>query len=648
MELSIQPVSEGSSNNPQRCSGGTELPDCSESEFSSSDEYIAAQIGKRLFSTTTEKKKARSPKNTNAKKVNTPKDEKKGEDNASYFSKSKVSDWQEVLKGNFKLKKIKIPDYGIVIKVDDCIATVRGFNKKLRIGSIISFDKSKCYGTVITLEHNNICKVASHSIKVSTGESVHLHNSFSTIKCTRAKKGHILDAMGRIVDTHLHQEQPVKRLLREDSILSKLPKYANFLYNKLVYYTDVERSMEYPAPAIMDRIKICDPLYTGITIIDMVVPIGKGQRQLIIGDRQTGKTSVAVDMILTQSNMLRQAGYFGINEVTSIYVSIGQRRSEVNSIFRTLKFFNAAQSAIIIAATAAEACSLQYFAAYAGCAFGEFFRDSGMDSVVIYDDLTKHAVAYRQMCLMLRRAPGRDAYPCDIFYAHSRLLERAAATRCGSITALPVIETQANDLTAFIPTNVISITDGQVFLEAALFSKGTKPAVNILLSVSRIGASAQCKLFKKIGPLLKRQLGMYRIFDIFESFSDDISIWLKRTLRRGGRLTQIIKQHALCPVPFFLQGLMVYSCARGYLDCLMAKEMGIYKNLVLFDVERGRVKHAFHKQMLSGKHYNNGNKFDLTRYLGITVATVRFLWKNRSKRFAAIRKKKRLKRLGLL
>jgi F-type H+-transporting ATPase subunit alpha len=344
---------------------------------------------------------------------------------------------------------------------------------------------------------------------------------------------------------------------------------------------DKRSTVDVKAPGIIPRKSVHEPMQTGIKAIDALIPIGRGQRELIIGDRQTGKTAVAVDAILYQ----REAHDNNAPEsekLYCIYVVIGQKRSTVAQLVKTLEDKGALQYSIIVAATASEPAPLQYLAPFAGCAMGEFFRDNGMHALIIYDDLSKQAVAYRQMSLLLRRPPGREAYPGDVFYLHSRLLERAAKlnddNKAGSLTALPVIETQANDVSAYIPTNVISITDGQIFLETDLFFQGIRPALNVGLSVSRVGGAAQVKAMKQVAGPLKGELAQYREMAAFAKFGSDLDAATQRLLNRGARLTELLKQPQFSPVPVEEQVVLIYAGTRGFLDKVNVADVGRYES----------------------------------------------------------------------
>jgi F-type H+-transporting ATPase subunit alpha len=351
------------------------------------------------------------------------------------------------------------------------------------------------------------------------------------------------------------------------------------------------RRVDVKAPGIIPRKSVHEPMQTGLKAIDALIPIGRGQRELIIGDRQTGKTAIAIDAILNQKP-LNQGNDEG-QKLYCIYVAIGQKRSTVAQIVKTLEENGALQYSIIVAATASDPAPLQFLAPFAGCTMGEFFRDNGMHGLVVYDDLSKQAVAYRQMSLLLRRPPGREAYPGDVFYLHSRLLERAAKLNDengkGSLTALPIIETQANDVSAYIPTNVISITDGQIFLETDLFYQGIRPAVNVGLSVSRVGSSAQIKAMKQVAGKIKGELAQYREMAAFAQFGSDLDAATQRLLNRGSRLTELLKQKQFSPLKVEEQVVVIYAGVNGYLDKLPVSDVGRYEEELLRTV---RTSHA--------------------------------------------------------
>ncbi|MGE5202647.1 MAG: F0F1 ATP synthase subunit alpha, partial [Acidobacteriota bacterium] len=351
---------------------------------------------------------------------------------------------------------------------------------------------------------------------------------------------------------------------------------------------DVKRMrVEVKAPGIIPRRSVHEPVQTGLKAIDALVPIGRGQRELIIGDRQTGKTAVAIDAFINQREV-NKAGDES-KKLYCVYVAIGQKRSTVAQIVKTLQDYGALEYSIVVAATASEPAPLQYLAPYTGCVMGEFFRDNGMHAVIVYDDLSKHAVAYRQMSLLLRRPPGREAYPGDVFYLHSRLLERAAKLNdkmgSGSLTALPVIETQAGDVSAYIPTNVISITDGQIFLETDLFYRGIRPAINVGLSVSRVGSAAQIKAMKQVAGKIKLELAQYREMAAFAQFSSDLDPSTQRLLARGSRLTELLKQPQFTPMAVEEQVVSIFSGTRGYLDRLDVSQVGKFEQSMLAEIK---------------------------------------------------------------
>jgi F-type H+-transporting ATPase subunit alpha len=334
-----------------------------------------------------------------------------------------------------------------------------------------------------------------------------------------------------------------------------------------------------------------EPMQTGLKALDSLVPIGRGQRELVIGDRQTGKTAVCIDTILNQRKI--NAGDDETKKLYCIYVVIGQKRSTVAQVVKTLQDAGALDYTIVVAATASEAAPLQFLAPYAGCTMGEYFRDNGMHALIVYDDLTKQAIAYRQMSLLLRRPPGREAFPGDVFYLHSRLLERAAKMNdefgAGSLTALPVIETQANDVSAYIPTNVISITDGQIFLETSLFYKGIRPAINVGLSVSRVGSAAQIKAMKQVAGSIKLELAQFREMEAFSQFASDLDAATQRLLARGARLTELLKQGQYSPMPVEEQVVSIFSGVKGYLDQIAVNQIGEFERQLLGSM---RDKHA--------------------------------------------------------
>ncbi|MDE0808724.1 MAG: F0F1 ATP synthase subunit alpha, partial [Alphaproteobacteria bacterium] len=352
--------------------------------------------------------------------------------------------------------------------------------------------------------------------------------------------------------------------------------------------SDERRRVEVKAPGIMPRKGVHEPMQTGLKAIDSLIPVGRGQRELIIGDRQTGKTAIAIDAFINQKSVNDAAGDDDSKKLFCIYVAIGQKRSTVAQIVKTLEDQGAMEYCIVVASTASEPAPMQFLAPYAGCTMGEYFRDNGMHALIVYDDLSKQAVAYRQMSLLLRRPPGREAYPGDVFYIHSRLLERAAkmndANGAGSLTALPVIETQAGDVSAYIPTNVISITDGQIFLETELFYRGIRPAVNVGLSVSRVGSAAQIKAMKQVAGSIKLELAQYREMAAFAQFASDLDPTTQRLLARGARLTELLKQGQYAPLTVEEQVVSIFAGVRGFLDGIEVNQVTRFELGLLSEV----------------------------------------------------------------
>src|SRR6202795_2285140 len=428
-------------------------------------------------------------------------------------------------------------DVGEVLSVGDGIARVYGLDK-VQAGEMVEFPNGM-KGMALNLETDNVGVVIfGDDSGIGEGDTVKRTGAIVDVPVGRGLLGRVVDALGEPID-------------------GKGP------------LVDVSRTrVEVKAPGIVPRRSVHEPVQTGLKAIDALVPIGRGQRELIIGDRQTGKTALAIDTILNQRQV--NAGTDESKKLYCIYVAIGQKRSTVAQIVKTLEDYGALDYSIVVAATASEPAPLQFLAPYAGCAMGEFFRDNGMHALIIYDDLSKQAVAYRQMSLLLRRPPGREAYPGDVFYLHSRLLERAAklndAHGSGSLTALPIIETQAGDVSAYIPTNVISITDGQIFLETELFFRGIRPAVNVGLSVSRVGSAAQVKAMKQVAGRIKLELAQYREMAAFAQFASDLDATTQRMLARGARLTELLKQPQYKPLPIEEMVVAIFAGVRGYLD----------------------------------------------------------------------------------
>lgn len=435
--------------------------------------------------------------------------------------------------------KINVNETGRVLSVGDGIARVYGL-KNVQAEEMVEFS-SGVRGMALNLEADNVGVVIFGSD-------------------TLIKEGDVVKRTGAIVDVPVGPE-----------LLGRVvDPLGNAIDGKGPINTKGRSRVQVKAPGIIPRKSVHEPMQTGIKAIDSMVPIGRGQRELIIGDRQTGKTAIAIDTILNQKRL--NEGTDEAKKLYCVYVAVGQKRSTVAQFVKTLEAYDAMKYSIVVAATASEAAPLQFLAPYAGAAMGEYFRDNGMHSLIVYDDLSKQAVAYRQMSLLLRRPPGREAYPGDVFYLHSRLLERAAKLgpryKNGSMTALPIIETQAGDVSAYIPTNVISITDGQIFLEADLFFKGIRPAVNVGLSVSRVGSAAQTKAMKQVAASLKLELAQYREVAAFAQFGSDLDASTQFLLNRGARLTELLKQPQYNPLPTEQQVSVIYAGVRGFLDKL--------------------------------------------------------------------------------
>jgi len=455
---------------------------------------------------------------------------------------------------NKEIVENKFIDVGIVRSVSDGIITISGL-LNVQAGELLKFRRTNVLGMALNLNHDTIDAVIFDTDrKVKEGDIVSRTKQLFYIDVNEQILGRVINALA----------QPIDNL------------------GPLNVKTDTTKSMyvEKKAPDIISRQSVRESLETGLKAIDSMIPIGKGQRELIIGDRKTGKTAIAIDTIINQKN----------NDVICIYVAIGQKNSSVSEIVKKLKEFDAFSYTVIVVAGASEAASMQYIAPYVGCSIGEYFMDQGKHALIIYDDLSKHAVAYRQMSLLLRRPPGREAYPGDVFYLHSRLLERAAKLSDklggGSLTALPIIETQAGDVSAYIPTNVISITDGQIFLDTELFHQGIRPAINVGLSVSRVGAAAQCKTMKVVAGPLKLELAQYREALNFSKLGTEIDDITKYVLNRGASLTEMLKQGQYNPIKIEKQILIVFAGTRGYLDKIDLKSILMYeRDLFLFSDE---------------------------------------------------------------
>jgi F-type H+-transporting ATPase subunit alpha len=454
----------------------------------------------------------------------------------------------------------EVSEVGSVLSVGDGIARVHGLDK-VQAGEMVEFGNG-VQGMALNLEADNVGVVIFGSdAEIREGDSVKRTGTIVDVPVGKGLLGRVVDALGNPIDG----KGPIEAAER--------------------------RRVEVKAPGIIPRKSVHEPVQTGLKALDALVPIGRGQRELIIGDRQTGKTAVAIDTFINQKQI--NAGNDESKKLYCIYVAVGQKRSTVAQIVRQLEENGAMEYSIVVAATASEPAPLQYLAPYTGCAMGEYFRDNGMHAVIVYDDLSKQAVAYRQMSLLLRRPPGREAYPGDVFYLHSRLLERAAKMNDenggGSLTALPVIETQAGDVSAYIPTNVISITDGQIFLETGLFYQGIRPAINVGLSVSRVGGAAQTKAMKKVAGSIKLELAQYREMAAFAQFGSDLDAATQKLLNRGARLTELLKQPQFSPMPFEEQVVSIFAGTNGYLDSLPVDRVTEYEAAMLSFM---RDKHA--------------------------------------------------------
>ncbi len=445
-----------------------------------------------------------------------------------------------------------VAEVGQVLSVGDGVARVYGLDN-VQAGEMVEFPGG-IQGMALNLEIDNVGIVIFGSDRdIKEGDTVKRTGRIVEAPVGKGLLGRVVDALGNPIDG----KGPIEAA--------------------------EQRVVEVKAPGIMPRRSVSEPMQTGLKALDALVPIGRGQRELIIGDRQTGKTAVAIDTIINQKSVNESSDES--KRLYCIYVAIGQKRSTVAQVVKTLADEGALDYTIVVASTASEPAPLQFLAPYTACAIGEYFRDNGMHAVIIYDDLSKQATAYRQMSLLLRRPPGREAYPGDVFYIHSRLLERAAkmndAHGGGSLTALPVIETQANDVSAYIPTNVISITDGQIFLETDLFYKGVRPAINVGLSVSRVGSAAQTKAMKQVAGSIKLELAQYREMESFAQFASDLDAVTQRLLARGARLTELLKQPQYKPMPMEEQVIAIYSGVRGHLDSIDVRRINEFEARLL-------------------------------------------------------------------
>ena len=465
----------------------------------------------------------------------------------------------EILKkqiANFD-SEANVAETGQVLSVGDGIARVFGLTNVMS-GELVEFPGAGLKGMALNLETDNVGVVIfGDDRQIREGDTVSRTGEIVDVPVGKGLLGRVVDALGSPID----DKGPIA--------------------------STETRRVEVKAPGIVPRRSVNEPMQTGLKAIDALIPIGRGQRELIIGDRQTGKTAVIIDTIINQ-----KANNASDNEkikLYCIYVAVGQKRSTVAQLVKTLEENGALDYSIVVAATASDPAPMQFLAPYAGCTMGEYFRDNGMHAVICYDDLSKQAVAYRQMSLLLRRPPGREAYPGDVFYLHSRLLERAAKMNDdhggGSLTALPVIETQAGDVSAYIPTNVISITDGQIFLETELFFKGIRPAVNVGISVSRVGSAAQVKAMKQVAGHIKLELAQYREMAAFAQFSSDLDASTQRLLARGARLTELLKQPQYHPAPIEEQVAVIFSGVRGYLDAIEVGRIGSFETQYLSELK---------------------------------------------------------------
>jgi F-type H+/Na+-transporting ATPase subunit alpha len=449
-------------------------------------------------------------------------------------------------------QEAEVSEVGQVLSVGDGIARVYGLDN-VEAGEMVEFENG-VRGMALNLEVDNVgIVIFGEDREIKEGQTVKRTRAIVDVPVGKSLLGRVVDALGNPIDG----KGPIEASER--------------------------KRVDIKAPGIIPRKSVHEPMATGLKAIDALIPIGRGQRELIIGDRQTGKTAIALDTILNQKP-LNATGDEKI-KLYCVYVAVGQKRSTVVQFTKVLEEHGALDYSIIVAATASDPAPMQYLAPFSGCTMGEYFRDGGMHAVIVYDDLSKQAVSYRQMSLLLRRPPGREAYPGDVFYLHSRLLERAAKMnddhKAGSLTALPIIETQANDVSAYIPTNVISITDGQIFLETDLFYQGIRPAVNVGLSVSRVGSAAQTKAMKKVAGRIKGELAQYREMAAFAQFGSDLDATTQRLLNRGARLTELLKQPQFSPLKMEEQAVVIYAGVHGYLDPLPVERVRAFEEGLL-------------------------------------------------------------------
>ncbi|WPX96242.1 ATP synthase subunit alpha [Candidatus Bandiella woodruffii] len=454
-------------------------------------------------------------------------------------------------------QEINLEEVGQIVKVFDGVAIAYGLDN-VQFNEIVEFQNG-AQGIVFNIEEDSVgIVILGNESDIHEGDIVKRTCDVFKTPTGRALLGRVVDAFGNPLDG----KGPMK--------------------------DTVHKKVDIKAPGIIERRSVHEPVQTGIKAIDSLIPIGRGQRELLIGDRQTGKTSIAIDTILNQKEVNKSKNEH--DKLYCIYVAIGKKNSSVAKIVKKLEEAGALEYTIVVVASASDPAPLQFYAPYVGCAMGEYFRDNGMHALVIYDDLSKHAVSYRQMSLLLRRPPGRDAYPGDIFYAHSRLLERAAKLSDkmggGSLTALPIIETQAGDVSSYIPTNVISITDGQIFLETELFYKGIKPAINVGLSVSRVGSAAQIKAMKKVAGSIKLDLAQYRELQAFAQFASDLDPITKAMLDKGDKLTELLKQPLYAPMQVEDQVISIFAAINGYLKNVALSTISDFENKLLYQIKK--------------------------------------------------------------
>ena len=474
----------------------------------------------------------------------------------------KASEISSILKEEIKNfgSKASVEETGKVISVGDGVARIYGLDN-VRSGEMVEFQDG-IRGVALNLEEDNVgCVIFGYDVEIKEGDTAKRTGEIVSVPVGKALLGRVVNCLGEPID------------------------------GKGAIDAEERKRVEVKAPGIIPRVSVSEPMQTGLKALDALVPIGRGQRELIIGDRQTGKSTVAIDTILNQK--ANNSSEDKSKHLHCIYVAVGQKRSTVARLVKTLEENGAMAYTTVVAATAGESALNQFIAPYAGCAIGEYYRDNGMHALVIYDDLSKQATAYRQMSLLLRRPPGREAYPGDVFYIHSRLLERAAKMSDenggGSLTALPIVETQANDVSAYIPTNVISITDGQIFLETDLFYKGVRPAINVGISVSRVGSAAQTKAMKKVAGRIKLDLAQFREMEAFAQFASDLDPATQRLLARGYRLTELLKQPQNAPLPVEEQIAVIFAGVRGYLNDIKIADVKRFESGLLTEL---RGKHA--------------------------------------------------------